>query len=85
VHGAREELLAGAALAEDEDGGRLRAAMRASSSVASIAGDFVTRSWNWYSLFSAFRRITFSRTRACCATIFSTMRLTSSGSNGLTM
>src|ERR1019366_2004154 len=62
-----------------------RAVGRASSSVPCMAADFVTRSWNWYSRLSAFLSMTFSLTSACCATIFSTMRLTSSGSNGLTM
>ena len=62
----------------------LRAAVFASSSVARSAGLFVTKSWKTYSFLSAFRRFTFSRTSACCATIFSTTRLTSSGSKGLT-
>ena len=62
----------------------LRAAVRARSNTACIAGLLLIRSRKWYSRLSTLRSSTFSRTRACCVTIFWIIRLSSSGSNGFT-
>ncbi len=61
-----------------------RAAVRASSKIACMAGLLETRSRNRYSCLRACRRTAFSRTSACCATIFCIISDSSSGSNGFT-
>ena len=61
-----------------------RAALRARSKTACMAGALEARSWSRCSFLSALRSTAFSRTSSCWATIFCIIMLSSSGSNGFT-